>query len=212
MITLARAEDWLPTVADGSVSLILTDPPYRNVVAEAWDRQWPTPEDYLRWLGGIADHWRRTLAANGSLYCFASPSMAARVEVLLSERFRVLSRIIWAKHLFDYPPVDPRAHWKATDREALRSWKPQTEHIIFAEQYGADQMAAGESGWAAQCAEARAFVFEPEVGGAVAVEKLLHLGVVFGRRQHPLRSPKVVTCCHSARRRREPERPIDLHL
>ena len=91
------AEMALPTLQDASVQLILTDPPYMNVKAEAWDRQWKTREAYLSWLRGLAKEWQRILTPNGSLYCFASPQMAAWVEVTLSETFNVLTRIQWLK-------------------------------------------------------------------------------------------------------------------
>jgi len=39
--------------------------------------------------------------------------------------------------------------------------KPSTERIIFAEHYGADNIAKGEAGYAAKCDELRGFVFEP---------------------------------------------------
>src|SRR5690606_40947834 len=73
---------WLPT---DSVDLILTDPPYYRVKGAAWERQCDTPSAYLEWLDTVAEEWQRVLKPNGSLYVFASPRMAARVEVLRSE-------------------------------------------------------------------------------------------------------------------------------
>jgi len=87
----------LPTLAGASIGCVFTDPPYYRVKGEWWDRQWSTAEGFLSWLGTVADEWRRVLASNGSLYCFASPRMAARVEVMLSERFEVLNRVRWVK-------------------------------------------------------------------------------------------------------------------
>jgi adenine-specific DNA-methyltransferase len=37
------------------------------------------------------------LAPNGSLYCFASPQMAAMVECVVAERFDVLNSLVWVK-------------------------------------------------------------------------------------------------------------------
>lgn len=144
--------DAMRSLDDASVNLILTDPPYFRVKTEAWDRQWGNDRQFLAWLGECADEWRRLLRPNGSLYVFASPRMAARVEVLLGERFNVLNRIRWVK--------DAGWHKKA-QREALRSWLSPWEEIVFAEQYGADSMALGESGYAAQCEQAHGLIFEP---------------------------------------------------
>jgi site-specific DNA-methyltransferase (adenine-specific) len=137
---------------DSSVDAVVTDPPYFNVKAEAWDRQWKQVDDFLAWLGLVADEWVRVLKPNGSLYCFASPQMAARVEVLIAERMNVLNRIRWVK----------QAGWhQKAEKEALRSFLSPWEECIFAEHYGADNIAKGEAGYEAKCDELRGFVFEP---------------------------------------------------
>jgi site-specific DNA-methyltransferase (adenine-specific) len=140
------------TLADSSVDAVVTDPPYFNVKAEAWDRQWKQADDFLVWLGLVADEWVRILKPNGSLYCFASPQMAARVEVLISERMNVLNRIRWVK----------QAGWhQKAEKEALRSFLSPWEECIFAEHYGADNIAKGEAGYEVKCDELRGFLFEP---------------------------------------------------
>ncbi len=152
----------LPTLPAASIDLILTDPPYMNVKrSESWDRQWKTPAEYLDWIGRLCGEWRRILKPNGSLYCFASPQMAARVECRIAESFEVLNSIVWNK-LSDYDPGDMRATaYKARDHGSFRRYFDYSERIIFAEQHGADSMALGESGYAAQCERLRGFVFEP---------------------------------------------------
>ena len=135
-----------------SVDLILTDPPYFKVKSDAWDRQWEKPAEFLKWLDAIAAEWQRILKPNGSLYCFASPQMAARVECQIMERFRVINHIVWSK---------PSGIHQRQCKEELRSFFPSTERIIFAEHYGADNMAKGEAGYMAKCDELRGFLFEP---------------------------------------------------
>jgi len=135
-----------------SVDLILTDPPYFKVKSDAWDRQWDKPAEFLKWLDVIAAEWQRILKPNGSLYCFASPQMAARVECQIMERFRVINHIVWSK---------PSGIHQRQCKEELRSFFTSTERIIFAEHYGADNMAKGEAGYMAKCDELRGFLFEP---------------------------------------------------
>ena len=144
----------LRTVDTASVALLLIDPPYRNVKAEAWDRQWPTQQAYLTWLHALALEWQRVLAPNGSLYCFASPQMAAYVEVMLGEVFTVLNRITWQKPLYSTKA-------EMSTKEQFRRYFPASETILFCEQANADSLALGESGYAAQCEHLRGFVFEP---------------------------------------------------
>jgi adenine-specific DNA-methyltransferase len=139
-------------MADNSVDAIVTDPPYFKVKGEAWDRQWDKPTQFLAWLDTVAEQWQRLLKPNGSLYCFASPRMAGRVEVTVRKRFVVLNRIRWIKS----------AGWHNKTRpEDLRSFLSPWEEVIFAEHYGADNIAKGEAGYAAKCDELRGFVFEP---------------------------------------------------
>ena len=142
----------MKNLPDRSVDLILTDPPYFKVKDDAWDRQWEKSSEFLDWLDLIAEQWARILKPNGSLFCFASPQMAARVECKLAERFKVINHIVWSK---------PSGIHQRQCKEDLRSFFPQTERIIFAEHYGADNIAKGEEGYAAKCDELRGFLFEP---------------------------------------------------
>jgi adenine-specific DNA-methyltransferase len=153
----------LPTIPDDSVDAVVTDPPYFGMKGggstgtfEWWDRQWDKPAAFLEWLDSVAGQWQRILKPNGSLYCFASPKMAARVEVMLGERFNVLNRVTWNKG--DLPTG---GRHKAACKEELRAFFPASEAIIFCEHYGADNIAKGAAGYRAKCDELRGFVFEP---------------------------------------------------
>ena len=141
-----------------SVDAIITDPPYYKVKGEAWDNQWETPAGFLAWVGLLCEQFERILKPNGSLYFFASPQMAARVECEIGKRFAVLNSITWRKGAAGKSSVG----WsQKTEKEALRMWLPETERIIFAEHYGADNIAKGEAGYEAKCDELRGFLFEP---------------------------------------------------
>jgi len=142
----------LPAIPDNSVDLILTDPPYFKVKGDAWDNQWDKPADFLAWLDRVLAEFARILKPNGSLYLFASPQMGARVECLVGGRFQVLTNIRWRKE---------EGRHKASCKEELRAFFPASETIIFAEHFGADNAAKGESGYERKCDELRGFVFEP---------------------------------------------------
>ena len=116
---------------DNSVSLILTDPPYhttqkRNIYG---DTTFKEDKHYLEWMTQFSNEWVRILKPNGSLYCFCSPSMAGRLEGVFSEKFNILSQIVWTK------PNDPGFDgWKQKmKKESLRQWYDHSERIIFAE-------------------------------------------------------------------------------
>lgn len=145
-------------MAGNSVDAIVTDPPYFKVKGEAWDHQWDKPAQFIEWMGQLAEQWQRILKPNGSLYVFASPKMAARVEVCIGETFNVLNRIAWRKH---DGTANEGGLWSRANKASLRTFFEQKEEIIFAEHYGADNIAKGEAGYAAKCDELRGFVFEP---------------------------------------------------
>jgi len=142
----------LRRLPDDSVDLILTDPPYFRVKSLWWDRQWDDSAKFIEWIGELADEWRRVLRPNGSLYCFASPQMSARVEVEIGKRFNVLNCVRWIK---------PQGNHKRASPDVLRRFLTPHESIIFAEHYNADNIAMGGAGYDKKCDELRGFVFEP---------------------------------------------------
>lgn len=144
----------MATLEDNSIDLIVADPPYYRVKNLPWDRQWDNPAAFVAWLDGMAQEWQRILKPNGSLYCFASPKMAARVEVMLGERFNVLNSITWAK-----PKYSTKA--EMSKKEDKRSYFEASERVIFGEHFNADNAAKGEAGYVQACDRLRGFVFEP---------------------------------------------------
>ena len=140
----------MPQLDPNTFGMVFTDPPYFRVKGDWWDNQWDTAEGFLHWLGLLAIEWRRLLAGNGSLYCFASPQMSARVEVKISETFNVLNNIRWVKE----------AGWhNKTEKETLRGYLSPWETCIFAEQFGQNTALNGEH--TAAETQLRASVFEP---------------------------------------------------
>jgi adenine-specific DNA-methyltransferase len=127
----ADALELMAALPDKSVDLIATDPPYFRVKDADWDNAWESEAAFLAWLKTILAEYRRVLADNGTLYLFASPKMAAKVEIATGEYFNVLNRITWAK-----PAFSTKA--EMFDKETMRGFFPATEAIIFAEQFNSD--------------------------------------------------------------------------
>lgn len=116
-----------------SVDAIITDPPYYKVKGEAWDNQWDTPAKFLDWVGLLCEQFERILRPNGSLYFFASPQMAARVECEIGKRFAVLNSITWRKGSEGKKQISSVEKYGP---ENFRSFVGVTERIIFAEPKG----------------------------------------------------------------------------
>ncbi|MDF3655737.1 DNA methyltransferase, partial [Enterobacter hormaechei] len=117
---------YLATLPDNTIDLIVTDPPYFKVKPNGWDNQWNGDADYLRWLDMCLAQFWRVLKPAGSLYLFSGHRLASDIEIMMRERFNVMNHIIWAK---------PSGRWNGCNKESLRSYFPATERILFAEHY-----------------------------------------------------------------------------
>ena len=125
------ALDMLKLLPDHSVSLILTDPPYHstkkgNIIN---DKAFSSDDEFIGWMECFAVEWKRILRPNGSIFMYCSSAMEAKLEIMLSKYFNVLSHIVWTK------PNEPGFDgWKGKmKKEALRQWYPHSERIIFCE-------------------------------------------------------------------------------
>lgn len=121
----------LRKMPSGSVSLVLTDPPYHTTKkANIYgDKDFEEDQHFVEWMQQYAVEWRRVLRPNGSLFLFCSSAMAARLEVMLSGSYNILSSIVWTK------PNEPGFDgWKGKmKKEALRQFYAHSERVIFAE-------------------------------------------------------------------------------
>lgn len=153
MIELHNAEclSFMRGMDENSVDAIITDPPYFRVKGEAWDNQWESSAKFIEWVGELCEQFQRILKPNGSLYFFASPQMAARVQVKISERFNILNEITWRKGRNDAREL---SRGNAAEKEALRSFFGTSERIVFAEHYGSDDAAMDGAGYRNKCDEA----------------------------------------------------------
>jgi adenine-specific DNA-methyltransferase len=135
----------LPTLP--KVDAVITDPPYYGVKDETWDNQWETEQEFLLWCDLVARSIKPIIAFNGSIYWFASPQMAGRIENSIRNYFKVLNNIVWNKG-----GSRKGAAGTGVDVTALRVfWTANTERLIFAEQYGSDEQASGEAGYVSAC-------------------------------------------------------------
>jgi site-specific DNA-methyltransferase (adenine-specific) len=80
-------------------------------------------------MAKFSGEWRRVLKSNGAIYLFCSSKMSAHLEVMMSEKFNVLSHIVWSK------PNEPGFDgWKGKmKKESLRQWYAHSERILFLE-------------------------------------------------------------------------------
>ncbi|WP_435234470.1 DNA-methyltransferase [Psychromonas sp. PT13] len=158
--------NYLKTLPDDAVDLILTDPPYFQVKKNAWDNQWPNVETFLAWLDEVLVEFWRILKPTGSLYLFCGSKLATDTEMLIRSRFEVLNHIIWAK---------PSGVWKRAHKPSLRAFFPATERIIFAGHYGSEGFAKGANGYATKCSELKKDVFKPLIDYFIDAKRSLNI-------------------------------------
>jgi len=138
----------VPTL--GKFELILTDPPYGKVRGD-FDNEWRNRPAMLKDCETWLEMMVQAMKPNATLWWFAWPSLAGRIEAMIAERLKPLAHVVWLK---------PSSLAQKNCPEFLRAPAPETERILMAEHYGADNMALGESGYAAKCDEARGHIFE----------------------------------------------------
>lgn len=81
----------LSKLPDASVQAVIADPPYFNVLEdEAWDTQWPTPEDYLTWCDAWVGQAMRVLRPDG--LCFLFGQLGKREHTFLHFMSRLTQR------------------------------------------------------------------------------------------------------------------------
>ena len=64
--------DFLATIPDESVKLIIADPPYFRTIKEYWDNQWLSEQHYLAWCDKWVAESVRVLAPGGCLYVWGT--------------------------------------------------------------------------------------------------------------------------------------------
>lgn len=62
--------DFIPLLEDKSVDLLLTDPPYMNIVDDKWDKQWKTVQDYVDWMYKVLEAMKPKMKDHGSVIFF----------------------------------------------------------------------------------------------------------------------------------------------
>lgn len=105
-------------ICDGSVNLIFADPPY-NIGKRLYDFEdkWPTDEEYIAWCEQWLELCISKLSDNGAMYVMASTQFMPYIDLFLSNRLHILSRIIW--------------HYDSSGVQARRFYGSLYEPILF---------------------------------------------------------------------------------
>lgn len=97
MVILGDSINVLKSMKSDSIDLIFADPPY-NINKDFGNNidKWKCKEDYLKWCYLWLDECMRILSSKGTMYFMTSTQHMSYLDVYMSERYNVLSRIVWS--------------------------------------------------------------------------------------------------------------------
>ena len=137
-----KAEDFVPTLPDGSVHLVLTDPPYNGITDDAWDNQWSSDKDFADWLSAILLSLLPKITPTGSLVFFGgmgkhgSHPLFRVVTALEDGGYTFRNWVTWRKRRaygksHDYLYVREEILWfsKSPERTDVTFNKPYTDQL-----------------------------------------------------------------------------------
>lgn len=84
-------------IKDSSVNLIFADAPY-NIGKDFGNNQdkWKTVQQYIDWCKCWIDECMRILVDNGTMYFMTATQHMPYLDIYVSEKYNVLSRIVWS--------------------------------------------------------------------------------------------------------------------
>lgn len=136
------ADALLDQIPNGSVDLLLTDPPYYGITDDAWDNQWANDREFAEWLSGIFLLALPKLSPTGSLVFFGAMGRHGshplfRVVMALEEGgYTFRNWVTWRKRRaygksHDYLYVREEILWfsRSPDRTAVTFNKPYTDEL-----------------------------------------------------------------------------------
>ena len=93
--------DFLKTLEDNSVDLIINDPPYFEIVKDSWDNQWSSEEEYLEWCKEWTAECVRVLKPNRMMCVWGTTKtdtfLRYKLDVLNSEKeLEYRNWVIWS--------------------------------------------------------------------------------------------------------------------
>ncbi len=118
-------------IADGSVDLIFTDPPFNIGKKFNGNKEyWSTEEDYLQWSYNWLNLCIAKLKPSGSLYVMTSTQNMPYFDIYLRSHLSILSRIIW---FYDSSGVQARKYYGSLYEPILFCVKDKTNYTFNTE-------------------------------------------------------------------------------
>lgn len=97
LVILGNCLDNLRKIPDKSIDLIFADPPY-NIGKDFGNNKdkWNSTDEYVEWCKKWIDECFRVLKDTGTFYFMTATQFMSYLDVYVSDKYNVLSRIIWS--------------------------------------------------------------------------------------------------------------------
>lgn len=129
MVILGDCLEILKNMRSESVDLIFTDPPY-NINKDFGNNidKWASKEAYVNWCYIWLDECMRILKPSGTMYFMTATQHMSYLDVYMSEKYNVLSRIIWS---YDSSGVQSKKIYGSLYEPILMVTKSETSKYVF---------------------------------------------------------------------------------
>jgi len=113
----------------GSIDLIFADPPY-NIGKDFGNNSdtWANMDDYITWCKEWIDECMRILRRDGTMYFMTATQHMPYLDVYVSKKYHVLSRIVWA---YDSSGVQSKKMFGSLYEPILMITHSKESKIIF---------------------------------------------------------------------------------
>ena len=78
--------EYMKTLPNECIDLIIADPPYYKAINEKWDKQWRTEDEYLKWTKQWFDECVRILKPTGVFYCYGNFDILSKQKTLIFDK------------------------------------------------------------------------------------------------------------------------------
>lgn len=78
--------EYMKTLPNECVDLIISDPPYYKAINEKWDKVWSTEKDYMSWCKEWFNECVRILKNTGSFYCYGNFDILTKQKVNIFDK------------------------------------------------------------------------------------------------------------------------------
>ena len=129
LVILGDSIDILKKIKSNSIDLIFADPPY-NIGKDFGNNKdiWKSKKEYIEWCKIWLDECYRVLKDNGTFYFMTATQHMSYLDVYVSEKYNVLSRIIWS---YDSSGVQSKKNFGSLYEPILMTTKSTNSKYTF---------------------------------------------------------------------------------